>query len=96
MNDYVFVRASLNNRRIIKQNGAFILVGCKDKKRNHVEIKEYVNINSKPHRFIIPFSKKKLIIDELDRLNINSGTIYPEIDSVARYIKNKYLTTSSS
>ena len=96
LDNYFFVRASLNNRRITKQNGAFILVGCKNKKRNHIEIEESIIINNMPHRFIIPFSKKNTILSELAQLNINSGTIYPEIDSVARYIKNKYITTSST
>ena len=41
-------------------------------------------------RLIIKSSKKELILKELDNLGINKSTLFPEIDKVADYIKEKY------
>ena len=51
------------------------------KSDKQVEIKE---------RLIIESSKKELILKELDNLGINKSTLFPEIDKVADYIKEKY------
>ena len=42
------------------------------------------------NRIIIKSSKKELILKELDKLGINKSTLFPEIDKVADYIKEKY------
>ena len=42
------------------------------------------------NRIIIKSSKKELILKELDNLGINKSTLFPEIDKVADYIKEKY------
>lgn len=42
------------------------------------------------NRIIIEKSKKELILKELDKLGINKSTLFPEIDKVADYIKEKY------
>ena len=34
---------------------------------------------------------KQKILNELDLLSINKSTLFPEIDSVSEYIKNKYI-----
>ena len=41
-------------------------------------------------RLIIESSKKGDILKELDKLGINKSTLFPEIDKVADYIKEKY------
>ena len=41
-------------------------------------------------RLIIKSSNKKDIKDELSNLGINKSTLFPEIDKVADYIKEKY------
>ena len=41
-------------------------------------------------RIIIKSSKKESILKELDKLGINKSTLFPEIDKVADYIKEKY------
>ena len=43
-------------------------------------------------RLIIESSKKGDILKELDKLGINKSTLFPEIDKVADYIKEKYTT----
>ena len=42
------------------------------------------------NRIIIKSSKKESILKELDKLGINKSTLFPEIDKVADYIKEKY------
>lgn len=44
------------------------------------------------NRIIIKSSKKESILKELDKLGINKSTLFPEIDKVADYIKEKYTT----
>lgn len=41
------------------------------------------------NRIIIEKSKKESILTELDRVGINKSTLFPEIDKVADYIKDK-------
>lgn len=43
------------------------------------------------NRIIIKSSKKESILKELDKLGINKSTLFPEIDKVADYIKEKYI-----
>ena len=41
-------------------------------------------------RILIKNSAKDDILEELDKLGINKSTLFPEIDKVAEYIKEKY------
>ena len=41
-------------------------------------------------RIIIDHKSKENILKELDKLGINKSTLFPEIDKVADYIKEKY------
>ncbi|MBM7410150.1 FRG domain-containing protein [Methanococcus maripaludis] len=40
--------------------------------------------------FIIPADKKKEIREELERLGIHDGTMFPELDKYGEYLKKKY------
>ncbi len=85
----VFVRPLLNNPRIIKQEGAFILFGIDQKKTNPAKINDLYYPRKKT-RILIPANEKSTIISELEVLGISSSTIFPEIDNVAKYIREKY------
>ena len=87
----VFVRPLLDNPRIIKQEGAFILFGIHNKKTKPAEISEVYYPRIKRQRLFIPADKKKDILNELEVLGISNGTIFPDIDNVAKFIKLKYL-----
>ena len=41
-------------------------------------------------RIIIDHKSKETILTELDWIGINKSTLFPEIDKVADYIKEKY------
>ncbi|HPY88951.1 MAG TPA: FRG domain-containing protein [Spirochaetota bacterium] len=85
----LIVHVKLDNKRIINQQGLFLLVGMKEKKVEPTDIKKYMKYkNNKRIVFIINHKNKSKILQELDIMNINKGYIYPEIDDVAEYIKN--------
>lgn len=82
------VLAVKNNRRIVNQDGAFILCGLLDKKEllNQYRLK----IDNKKIVIAINYNKKKDIIDELKHCSIHYATLFPEIDCVAKFLKRKY------
>ena len=84
-NSYI-VYALKNNNRIIKQDGAFILCGLLDNFDNL----EHFRYKEKNKKIILLLSNKKKILDQLETFSINKATLFPEIENVANYIKNKY------
>lgn len=94
------VKPKLDNERIKKQDGAFIIVGLnKDDFSKPAEINFHLkNENNNRKRLIISNKNSeknknsfKQIREELDVLSINKGTLFPEIMNSAEYIKNKFL-----
>ena len=120
------VRPKLDNPRIVRQHGAFLIFGIQESPRfawytsfkedmakiplqwiirgkvgenSKDEVDEFeefftaseTDIKTKNNdRIIIKSSKKESILKELDKLGINKSTLFPEIDKVADYIKEKY------
>lgn len=91
LNNYVFVQGNYNNKRIAKQNGAFILVGVQDSKLIPAQVSSDCIINGRSVKIIIPYKSKIKIKKDLELLSIHDGTLFPEIDSVAKHIKNNVL-----
>ena len=85
LNSY-FVYALKNNNRIIKQDGAFIICGLLGE-QNTLEKFRYKNGNKK---VVILVDKKEEILKELEQYSINKSTLFPEIESVAKYLQKKY------
>lgn len=85
-----FVKPKLDNPRIIKQSGAFIVCGIDDIK--YKPSKEIFDIekNKVIKRIIISKHLKDRINKSLDIFNISSGSLFPELSDVASYVKNKY------
>ena len=78
------VKVGMINERIIAQSGSFILFGlC-----NYVT-GEYQHLNtvSKERIFIV---HKEYIEEQLNMLNINSGTMYPDKDHISVSIMKSY------
>lgn len=81
----IFVQVNKDNPRILKQDGAFIMSGL-DLNEN--------DSNSKINRFLaeqilIPSRVKRSILNELERVCINRAALFPEVDQVADYLKQK-------
>ena len=87
----ICVKPKLNNARIIKQDGAFFLFGISKNKSSPAKIpsKYRITLNNP---LIISHDKKEIIRDHLKTLGITRGTIYPDIDNVANFIKETYKT----
>lgn len=92
---YCFVKPPMNNERLTKQNGAFILFGIDSFNDGILEKKAFDidEIFQQPHclRLEIAGSAKKTIISELDSIGINESTLFPELEHQAGYIKTKFL-----
>lgn len=90
-----FVISNLNNERLIRQSGAFLLCGqCNiawnqsdpgksviQKANGSVASEFELNV------FRVPADKKEAILEELDFYNINEGALFPELEHQMTYIK---------
>ncbi len=83
LNDIIAVKPKQANRRILAQQGGFLLFGLKTLLRDENDFA--LQIKKVP----VPASAKRSILDELDGININSSTLFPEIESAAKYIMSK-------
>ncbi|MCI1951462.1 MAG: FRG domain-containing protein [Clostridiales bacterium] len=93
INAFVVYPNALNNR-IIRQNGAFIICGILykdssfDEHNDTIDLMRYCNKDSK--KIVLVITKKRDILKELNSLNINKASLFPEIDQVANYITANY------
>lgn len=85
LNSYI-VYALKNNNRIVKQDGAFILCGL-DNRAGFLESFRYKQHGKK---VVVLIDKKKKILEQLESFSINRATLFPEIECVSEYLKNKY------
>ncbi|MBD5106478.1 MAG: FRG domain-containing protein [Lachnospiraceae bacterium] len=86
----VFVTPLRNNQRIMKQEGSFIICGLgeEEEKGSGMENMRCQDKEGKKRVFVI--KNKEKIVKELDMLSINRASLFPEIDDVAEYIREKY------
>lgn len=78
----LYVQPDKSNRRIFKQDGAFIVSGLnKDCFEEQIKFDLIGNIQ-------LRIRNKEQILKDLDKLGINSATLFPDIDNVARYLKS--------
>lgn len=83
------VRAKLNNARISRQQGCFLLFGINNKKCNPAEIPDdWKRLSTKGKRFIV--RNKKQIMQELKAFGIGRQTLFPELESQAQEIMSQY------
>lgn len=88
--NYWFVNPRHINERVKAQNGYFTLhplYKSLDIKSLDQLIKNNNDLNSLV-KVIIPRDKKEKIKNELDKLNVNRYTIYPDLDGLASKIRN--------
>lgn len=86
---YYFVYPSKNNKRVIAQSGAFIAAGL----LQYRSLEQSAGLKYK--KIIIPAKCKENIIIQLDALNINSRSMFPEIEFTSKYIKQKWTIVKS-
>ncbi|RWM68510.1 MAG: FRG domain-containing protein [Mesorhizobium sp.] len=77
------VKPKQTNQRILAQQGAFLLFGLK------TLLAEQNDFDITVRTFKVPAEAKQPILKELDGININASTLFPEIESAAKYIMSK-------
>lgn len=92
------VRPKLDNPRIVRQQGAFLIFGINeiqfpgfgDYKPMAELNKEWILKGIGEERILIDTDSKRLILEELEQLGINQSTLFPEVDKVADFVRKKY------
>lgn len=87
----ICVKPKLNNKRIIRQQGCFLLFGINKVKKSKAELnKTWIKKDQKNKRFIIPADSKPHILNELKIFGISQNSLFPELESQAKEILEKY------
>ncbi|MFR9701305.1 FRG domain-containing protein [Aeromonas sanarellii] len=88
----VCVQPKLDNKRIIKQSGAFFLFGINENKLEPATIPDdFYKLDTVGNKINILISNnhKNKILDELESLSISNATLFPEIDNVSKFLKTQ-------
>lgn len=88
LNKVICVKPLLDNPRIIRQDGAFLLFGIDKEKTKPAQLDDSTAIE----RIRISSAKKKELANQLESLGISKATMFPEIEQVATHIKESYRT----
>ena len=84
---YKFIVYFLKNKnRIIKQDGAFILCGLSAE----ADSLDQFRYKERGRKTVVLIEKKKRILEQLETFSINRASLFPEIECVAEYLKNKF------
>jgi len=86
----VCVKPKLNNARIIRQDGAFLIFGINGNKSNCAEIPQEYYPPKETKRILVDNKSKERILAQLEKFGVSEATIYPEIDKVSIYVSKKY------
>ncbi len=81
----LFVQVNKDNPRILKQDGAFIMSGLD---MNETDSNEKINCY-RASEVLIPADAKQLLRTQLERICITQASLFPEVDQVACYLKQK-------
>lgn len=92
-----FVVSSYSNERLVRQSGSFVVPTLIKIYENTEDLgesvirKTYSNLDGEfdKHCFIVPSGKKEKIRAELDFLNINEATLFPELEHQLVYLQKK-------
>lgn len=87
----ICVRAKMGNSRITQQSGAFFLFGMGIDKTKAAEIPyRYVHKQEgTPSKIGVALNNKQALLSELAELSISEASLFPEIDSIARFLKEQ-------
>lgn len=88
----VCVKPKLDNARVIKQDGTFLLFGMDGRKTEPASVPMGYLAAGASKRLLVEPLKKAFIRKQLESLGLTQATIFPEIDKVAEFIKRNYAT----
>lgn len=92
----VCVRPRLDNPRIIRQDGAFLLFGIQDTKTKCAKLPQDMLFRPKGKRLLVIANEKRKILGQLESLGITQATLFPEIDRVSLHIKHAYARSETT
>jgi FRG domain len=92
----ICVKPKMDNPRIIRQDGAFLLFGVSETKMSPATVPPEYFASEQSNRILVIAQEKKRMLKQLEALGITQGTIYPEIERVAEYIKSTYKAKNES
>lgn len=78
----ICVKGKHTNNRIAFQSGAFLLFG------HEASLEETGNAEVSVNRIAV--TNKRIVLRQLDQLNINESTVFPYIENSAKYIAKKF------
>ncbi len=78
-----YIQPDMTNNRIKLQSGAFLIPGIHRNQLDYLSSLEY------EYYIRIKIVDQERILDELDRININEASLFPEADKVAHYYTEK-------
>ena len=85
------VRAKLNNARISRQQGCFLLFGISGAKSLPAAIPdEWQRLASNNQKFLVKAESKAAIMEELQSFGISKRTLFPELEAQAKEIMDYY------
>jgi hypothetical protein len=96
---HIPIKAPLNNERIRRQHGAFLVVGVHNNEDGNAYQKTNFDLKSRlvkdfgdgiSRSIIIPKEEKNHLLKELETFGVNHVFLFPELEHQAIYIKNKY------
>lgn len=97
---YIAVATPMNNERIQRQQGAFLIAGIPEIQGSNpfekcpFDIKPLLfKVEDDGLKWSIPVPRKvkAILLQELDALGINRGFLFPELEHQAAYIRDKYI-----
>lgn len=87
----ICVRAKLNNARISRQQGCFLIFGIKDNKTEAAVIPdEWQRLASNNQKILVKAKRKADIRQELESFGISKRTLFPELEAQAKEIMEQY------
>lgn len=90
-NRVLCVRAKLNNARISRQQGCFLLFGIGGNKTEAAVIPdEWQRLASNRQKILVKAESKAVIMKELKSFGISKRTLFPELEAQATEIMNHY------
>ena len=94
----IAVRAKLNNPRIERQHGSFLIFGIGSKKTEQAELPDtwWISKKDDENRLIIDAESKGKILSELSYLGVSKQSLFPELEAQADHIKRRYQTNKQS
>ena len=85
------VRAKLNNARISRQQGCFLLFGIDGSKLKSAAIPdEWQRLASNSQKILVKAENKSAIMQELKSFGISKRTLFPELEAQAKEIMDYY------